>query len=192
MLNQGEENKELYNYGSRIGWSYPESIFFNDIEFLGGKYLNYKIKKIKIWSGKKDSKITIKGIQVWYKNMISGELITPGKYKQSDDDDIAVEFEINSEEYLANFYIRVDTEVTQVGFETNKHNKILVGGTKGETKYVYTNGGDNIILFLYGSYAKDLDDLGIGYCNINLLKNLYFGFFQLKHKLKNNKVFKKH
>lgn len=48
-----------------------------------------------------------------------------------------------------------------------------------------------LFFFFYGSYAKDLDDLGIGYCNINLLKNLFFGFFQLKHKLKNNKVFKK-
>ena len=56
MLNQEEENKELYNYGSRIGWSYPESIFFNDIEFLRGKYLNYKIKKSKYGQEKKIQK----------------------------------------------------------------------------------------------------------------------------------------
>ena len=183
---------EIFHYGGKFGWIYQNSKHFNDKDFLGDNYLYYKIQKIKIWSGKKDSKDIINGIQVWYKNILDGKLVTPGEFKGDEGNDNVVEFEVKPNEYLTDFHIRIDTEVTQVGFETNKHNSILVGGTQGEDKIINSNGGDNIIVFLYGAYDNLLHALGVGYVNKkDYVKTLFIGFFQLRHKLKKDEAFKK-
>ena len=183
---------EIFHYGGKFGWIYKNSKHFNDKDFLGDNYLYYKIQKIKIWSGKKDSKDIINGIQVWYKNILDGKLVTPGEFKGDEGNDNVVEFEVKPNEYLTDFHIRIDTEVTQVGFETNKHNNILVGGTQGEDKIINSNGGDNIIVFLYGAYDNLLHALGVGYVNKkDYMKTLFIGFFQLRHKLKKDEAFKK-
>lgn len=183
---------EIFHYGGKFGWIYQNSKHFNDKDFLGDNYLYYKIQKIKIWSGKKDSKDIINGIQVWYKNILDGKLVTPGEFKGDEGNDNVVEFEVKPNEYLTDFHIRIDTEVTQVGFETNKHNNILVGGTQGEDKIINSNGGDNIIVFLYGAYDNLLHALGVGYVNKkDYMKTLFIGFFQLRHKLKKDEAFKK-
>ena len=183
---------EIFHYGGKFGWIYQNSKHFNDKDFLGDNYLYYKIQKIKIWSGKKDSKDIINGIQVWYKNILDGKLVTPGEFKGDEGNDNVVEFEVKPNEYLTDFHIRIDTEVTQVGFETNKHNNILVGGTQGEDRFINSNGGDNIIVFLYGAYDNLLHALGVGYVNKkDYMKTLFIGFFQLRHKLKKDEAFKK-
>ena len=183
---------EIFHYGGKFGWIYQNSKHFNDKDFLGDNYLYYKIQKIKIWSGKKDSKDIINGIQVWYKNILDGKLVTPGEFKGDEGNDNVVEFEVKPNEYLTDFHVRIDTEVTQVGFETNKHNNILVGGTQGEDKIITSNGGDNIIVFLYGEYDNLLQALGVGYVNKkDYMKTLFIGFFQLRHKLKKDEAFKK-
>ena len=185
-------DEEPYWYGGKFGWMYQNSKHFNDKDFLGENYLYYKIIKIKIWSGKIDSKDVINGIQVFYKNILDGKIITPGEYKGDEGLNFVDEFEIKSNEYLINFHIRVgDYYVTQVGFETNKGNKILVGGTIGEDKPILSNGGDNIIVFLYGAYNNCLHSLGVGYINKkDYLKKFYIGYFELKFKLKNNEKFR--
>ena len=183
---------EIFHYGGKFGWIYQNSKHFNDKDFLGDNYLYYKIQKIKIWSGKKDSKDIINGIQVWYKNILDGKLVTPGEFKGDEGNDNVVEFEVKPNEYLTDFHVRIDTEVTQVGFETNKHNNILVGGTQGEDKIINSNGGDNIIVFLYGAYDNLLHALGVGYVNKkDYMKTLFIGFFQLRHKLKKDEAYKK-
>ena len=183
---------EIFHYGGKFGWIYQNSKHFNDKDFLGDNYLYYKIQKIKIWSGKKDSKDIINGIQVWYKNILDGKLVTPGEFKGDEGNDNVVEFEVKPNEYLTDFHSRIDTEVTQVGFETNKHNNILVGGTQGEDKIINSNGGENIIVFLYGAYDNLLHALGVGYVNKkDYMKTLFIGFFQLRHKLKKDEAFKK-
>ena len=183
---------EIFHYGGKFGWIYQNSKHFNDKDFLGDNYLYYKIQKIKIWSGKKDSQDIINGIQVWYKNILDGKLVTPGEFKGDEGNDNVVEFEVKPNEYLTDFHIRIDTEVTQVGFETNKHNNILVGGTQGEDKIINSNGGENIIVFLYGAYDNLLHALGVGYVNKkDYMKTLFIGFFQLRHKLKKDEAFKK-
>ena len=183
---------EIFHYGGKFGWIYQNSKHFNDKDFLGDNYLYYKIQKIKIWSGKKDSKDIINGIQVWYKNILDGKLVTPGEFKGDEGNDNVVEFEVKPNEYLTDFHVRIDTEVTQVGFETNKHNNILVGGTQGEDKIINSNGGENIIVFLYGAYDNLLHALGVGYVNKkDYMKTLFIGFFQLRFKLKKDEAFKK-
>ena len=183
---------EIFHYGGKFGWIYQNSKHFNDKDFLGDNYLYYKIQKIKIWSGKKDSKDIINGIQVWYKNILDGKLVTPGEFKGDEGNDNVVEFEVKPNEYLTDFHVRIDTEVTQVGFETNKHNNILVGGTQGEDKIINSNGGENIIVFLYGAYENVLHSLWVGFVNKkDYMKTLFIGFFQLRHKLKKDEAFKK-
>ena len=185
-------NGDIFQYGGKFGWIYQNSKHFNDKDFLGDNYLYYKIQKLKIWSGKKDSKDIINGIQVWYKNILDGKVITPGEFKGDEGNDAVQEFEIKPNEYLTDFHIRIDTEVTQVGFETNKKNKILVGGTQGEDKIINSNGGENIIVFLYGAYENVLHSLGVGFVNKkDYMKTLFIGFFQLRHKLKKDESFKK-
>ena len=186
-----DEDKKLFRYSGKYGWSYQDSKFFNDKDFLGENYLYYKIIKIKIWTGKIDSKDIINGVQVFYKNILDGNIITPGEYKGDEGCENVYEFEIKSNEYLINFHIRFDYYITQVGFETNKGNKILVGGTIGEDRYIRSNGGHNIILFLYGSYNNCLHSLGVGYINKkDYLKILFIGYFQLNYKLNNDKEFR--
>ena len=185
-------NEEIFHYGGKFGWVYQNSKHFNDKDFLGDNYLYYKIQKIKIWSGKKDSKDIINGIQVWYKNILDGKLVSPGEFKGDEGNDNVIEFEIKSNEYLTDFHIRIDTEVTQVGFETNKHSKILVGGTQGEDKIISSNGGENIIVFFYGAYENVLHSLGVGYVlKKDYMKTLFIGFFQLRFRLKKDEKFKK-
>ena len=185
-------NGDIFQYGGKFGWIYQNSKHFNDKDFLGDNYLYYKIQKLKIWSGKKDSKDIINGIQVWYKNILDGKVISPGEFKGDEGNDNVQEFEIKPNEYLTDFHIRIDTEVTQVGFETNKKNKILVGGTQGEDKVINSNGGENIIVFLYGAYENVLHSLGVGFVNKkDYMKTLFIGFFQLRHKLKKDETFKK-
>ena len=185
------DDKGLFCYGGKFGWVYKYSKQFNDIDFLGENYLYYKITKIKIWSGKIDSKDIINGVQVFYKNILDGNIITPGEYKGDEGCDCVEEFEIKSNEYLINFHIRVDIYITQVGFETNKGNKILVGGTIGEDKIIHSNGGDNIILFLYGAYNNCLHSLGVGYVRkIYFFQILFIGYFELFFKLNNDKEFR--
>ena len=186
-----DEDKKLYKYSGRYGWIYGDSKHFLDNDFLGENYLYYKIIKIKIWTGKIDSKDIINGIQVFYKDILDGKIITPGEHKGDEGCDRVYEFEIKSNEYLINFHIRFDNYITQVGFETNKGNKILVGGTIGEDKPILSNGGDNIILFLYGSYNNCLHALGVGYVNKkDYLKKFYIGYFELYFKLNKDKEFR--
>ena len=90
------------------------------------------------------------------------------------------------------FHVRIDTEVTQVGFETNKGKSIVVGGTKGEDKYVRLNEGNNIIISLYGNYNKYLESIGVGFVNRDwYMKKLCFGYFELRFKLEKDDNFKK-
>ena len=187
------ENNKLYVYGGKYGWIYQNSKSFDDIDILGEKYLSYKIEKIKIWSGKKDSKDIINGIQVWYKNLIDGKIITPGEYKGEEGIKNENEIEMDSNEYLTKFHIRIDTEVTQIGLETNRGNKIFVGGTEGNEKTITFNDGNNIIIFFYGAYDNYLHCLGVGYINKNdYMKNSYFlfGYFYLRYKLIKDKSFR--
>jgi hypothetical protein len=185
--------EEKYKYGGRYGWIYQNSKSFEDLDFIRENYLDYKIIKVKIWSGKINSKDIINGIQVWYKNIFNGIIITPGEYKGEEGIEKVDEFILQSNEYLTEFHIRIDTEVTQIGLGTNKGNKILVGGTEGEDKYISSNEGENIIIFFYGAYDTLLHSLGVGYMNKKeYLKGFFlFGFLQLRYKLKKDESFKK-
>ena len=183
---------EGFNYGGKFGWVYQESNTFDDIlDTLRYKYLHQKIIKIKIWSGKKEGSDVIYGIQAYYKNLNTG-VITKTKEYRGDGFEKVDEFDIPSNEYLKYFKVRIDSEVTHLGFGTNKKREIDIGNGKGEEKYVRTNDEDNIIISLYGNYNKYLESIGIGYVNREwYMKKMCFGYFQLRYKLEKDNNFKK-
>ena len=182
---------EGFHYGGKYGWVYQDSKSFDDMQnIFKEKYLQQKIIKLKIWSGKKDGSDVIYGIQAFYKNINTGKLTITDEYK-GDGFQTVEEFNIKSNEYLNKFYVRFDTEITRVGFETNKGNKFIVGDGKGEDKYIKFNDGNNIIITIYGCYNKYLEAIGVGYVERNLyLKKMCFGYFELRFKFKKDENFK--
>ena len=182
---------EGFNYGRKYGWVYQESKSFDDLEtILKENYLRFKIVKLKVWSGQIDNSDIIYGIQAFYKNLITGKIIESDEYKGEGFTKVE-EFEIKSNEYLSNFKVRFDTEITRIVFRTNKDNEFIVGNGKGEDKFVKVNENKNIIVSIYGAYNKYLDSLGVGYFDRNwYMKMMCFGYFELKYKLKKDEKFK--
>ena len=183
---------EGFHYGGKYGWVYQDSKSFDDMQnIFKEKYLQQKIIKLRIWSGKKDGSDVIYGIQAFYKNINTGKLTITDEYK-GDGFQTVEEFNIKSNEYLNKFYVRFDTEIiTRVGFETNKGNKFIVGDGKGEDKYIKFNDGNNIIITIYGCYNKYLEAIGVGYVERNwYLKKMCFGYFELRFKFKKDENFK--
>ena len=182
---------EGFHYGGKYRWVYQDSKSFDDMQnIFKEKYLQQKIIKLKIWSGKKDGSDVIYGIQAFYKNINTGKLTITDEYK-GDGFQTVEEFNIKSNEYLNKFYVRFDTEITRVGFETNKGNKFIVGDGKGEDKYIKINDGNNIIITIYGCYNKYLEAIGVGYVERNwYLKKMCFGYFELRFKFKKDENFK--
>ena len=191
---------DFIKYSGNFGIIDINSKPFDDSKDLGGtedSVLQYLIKSIRIYTGKKDGNIIIGGIQLSYRNLKSKELrelpIRKGKIEYEDED--IETFELKSGEYLTNFYIRFENDgnyIYQIGFETNKKRKIIKGCEKGEDKCEETNGGQNIIFGTFGHYNLKLDSCGILYINIKeYLKRFKFGYFELKFLMKKDEKFKK-
>ena len=191
MSSDAPDPPEGFHYGGKYGWVYQDTKTFDDMQnIFKDKYLQQKIIKLKIWSGKKDGSDVIYGIQAFYKNINTGKLTITDEYK-GDGFQTVEEFNIKSNEYLNKFYVRFDTEITRVGFETNKGNKFIVGDGKGEDKYIKINDGNNIIITIYGCYNKYLEAIGVGYVERNwYLKKMCFGYFELRFKFKKDENFK--
>ena len=159
--------------------------------------LQYIIKKIKIFSGKKNEKEIIGGIQLIYQNLKSKEIKELDARKGNvdyEDENIDI-FELHSGEYLINFFVRISEDrdyICQLGFETNKCRKIVKGSDNGENKIITTNGGRNLILATFGHYNINFESIGVLYINIeDYLKKFYKGYFELKFKLKKDEKYKK-
>ena len=183
---------EGFNYGGKYGWVYQESKSFDDLEdILKENYLKFKLIKLKIWSGQKDESDVLYGIQAFYKNYTTGNIIESPEYKGEGFTKVE-EFDIQPSEYLCKFYVRFDTEITRVAFKTSKDREFIVGNGKGDDKYVSLNEDKNIIISIYGAYNKYLDAVGVGYVKRDwYMKKLCFGYFELRYKLRKDEEFKK-
>lgn len=191
-----EEEKELIHYSGNYGGITQESKFWDDFEEMGEKeLLKLKIIKIKIFLGKYNEKDCISGINVTFKNIITGEIKNTGDHKGSDDFIDVKEININGDEYLTDFHIRFTNDaeyISQLGYSTNKKNKILVGTEEGEDKTLELNGGKNIILGTFGCTDNKLGATGIYYINKKeFIKKRCFGLIMLNHLIKTDEQFKK-
>ena len=188
--------EQIFRFYPKFGWVYADSSkSFNDKDFLQ-HFLNYKLQKIKIWYGNKGDKTVIGGIQTFYKNKITGEIKTSGENKGTEGIENVDELEINSNEFIIKQFIRYDTEIVQLGYETNKGNKILVGtdsvGEDMTNSLSDLNDGNHIIVTIHGNYRNCLEGIGCGFINKKeYILSLYIGYFQLRFKIKKNEEFKK-
>jgi hypothetical protein len=187
--------EKLFHYYPKFGWIYQDSKIFDDKKFLN-EYIHFRLKKIKIWYGNKGEKVIIGGIQTFYKNLVTGEFITSGENKGTEGIENVDEMEIDSNEFVIKQTIRFDTEIVQLGYETNKGKKILVGcDTVGEDMTSVLsdiNNGENIIVTIHGNYRNCLEGIGCGYIiKKDYIMDLYIGYFQLRFKIKKNEEFKK-
>ena len=159
----------------------------DEIELLKSRIIN-----IKIFSNMYEGKEIINGIEYTFKNLNTGKtqnILHRGSYNFIN----VKEFRINNNEYLTDFYIRFKNEaeyISQLGFSTNLKRTIIVGNEEGELKIIDSNGGNNIIIGIFGAVNKKLDSLGILYISKkNYVKYYIFPFLFLRYRIKNNENF---
>ena len=146
---------------TRYGWIQSDSKHFNDMDFFGDENLHYVVTKIKIWTGKKEGKKVVVGVQFFYKSYPDGkEEITPGPHIGTLTPVKEYEHSLKEGEYIRKFFIRTDNEVTEIGFETTKGHKFIKGGGHGEEKTIPINDQDQIIFALFGCTGETLQGCG--------------------------------
>ena len=129
--------------------------------------LKSKIVKVKIFTGKYLDKDVIIGVGFDFKNIHTGETISK-EHKGDGQFEEVKELDIKDDELLVDFFTKFKYEaeyISQIGFQTNKGNKILIGTEEGEDHNIESNGGDNIIVGTFGCYDKKLDAMGVLYVN---------------------------
>ena len=193
-MSENEEDNSLIKYSGTYGGITQESKFWDDFEDFGEKkLLNFKIIKVRIYSGKFNDKEAIFGVGFTYKDLQTGKE-TEVDHKGSDDFVDVKEFVIKQSEYLIDFHIRFTNEaeyISQLGYSTNKGNSILIGSEEGEDKTIMSNGGENIIVGTFGCINKRLDATGVLFMSKKeYFKRLLNGIFILRHLVKNNQKFK--
>ena len=130
MTENEEDNgpKTLVDYSGNYGGITQESQFWDDFEDYGEKkLLNFKIIKIRIYTGKFNDKDAIFGVGFTYRDLVNGKEIVVDHKGSSDFVDVK-EFVIKQDEYLCDFHIRFTNEaeyISQLGYSTNKKNSIL-------------------------------------------------------------------
>lgn len=197
MCEEEEEGQnEIVKYTGNYGGITQESKFWDDFEDMGEEeLLKNKIVKVKIYTGKYQGKEVIMGVAFTFKNYFSGETKPSNEHKGSEQFEDVKEMDIKGDEYLVDFHIRFTNEaeyISQVGFTTNKGNKLLVGTEEGEDKTIESNGGDNIIIGTFGCTDKKLDAMGVLYINKKeFVKRRCFALFMLNHLAKTDENFKK-
>ena len=195
-LDEEDEEKSIIKYTGNYGGLTEESKHWDDLEELGkDTLLKLKIIKIKIYTGTIQDKKVIFGIGITFKNLFTGETLPCREHNGSQQFDDVKEFSIKGDEYLTDFHVRFTNEaeyITQIGFNTNKGNKILIGTEEGEDKTIESNGGENIIVGITGALNKKLDAIGVLYINKKeFIKKRCFALFMLNYLAKNDEQFKK-
>ena len=198
MSEQDEkEDNTLIKYSDMFGQINQESKFWDDFEEIGeAELLKLKLTNIKIYTGVYNNKVEIVGISTTFKNIFTGKTLKPVEHRGSDDFVDVKELVIKGDEFLTDFHIRFTNEVeyiSQIGFDTNKKNKILVPeqSEDGEDKTIAENGGNNVIIGTFGFFNKRLDALGFLYIpKKEYIKRLLNGFFILRHMIKKDNKFK--
>ena len=197
MNERDEEEDTLIKYSCIFGQITQESKYWDDFEEIGeAELLKLKLTNIKIYTGVYNNKVAIIGISITFKNIFTGKTLKPVEHRGSDDFVDVKELVIKGGEFLSDFHIRFPEEdeyISQIGYSTNKGNKILVPeqSEDGEDKTIEENGGNNVIIGTFGHCNKRLDSLGFLYIpKKEYIKRLFNGFFILRHMVKKVNIFK--
>ena len=196
-----EENKKEIkveytgSYGFINAADQKNVIFFDDEENIGKKELSKsKIKDIKIYTKIIDKKNCITGLEYTIRSLYSGKDVVV-THKVSNEFDDYKHLELISGEYLKEIIIRFPNNaeyITQLGFITNKNNRIIAGEEDGEIKRIDMNEGKNIILGMSGYVGDKLNCIGCSYTSKKeFASSILFKFFFLRHLVKKDEEFKK-
>lgn len=191
-----KNTKKIIEFDGLYGGIFEDSKFFDDYEDMGKEeLLNYKIIKVKIYTGMIEDKKVIFGLSLTYKNILTGEIKPPLDHIGSDKYLDIKEFDISGNEYLTDFHIRFNDiceYISQLGFSTNKKRQILEGCEEGQDKTISKNGGNNIIIGTVGYINKRLDSIGcITVPKKEYIKKEIFRFLLIRYKIKKDNEFKK-
>ena len=110
------------------------------------KYNKYILTRIKVWVGRKDDDVVIQGIQSFFKDIQTGEEITAGEYRDKQAPFTSVhEFKLEADEYINDFHIKFDLNVTEIGFTTNKGRTEKWGGQTGDVFFTHLTGAGKMV-----------------------------------------------
>ena len=196
-----EENKKEIkveytgSYGFINAADQKNVIFFDDEENIGKKELSKsKIIDIKIYTKIIEGKNCITGLEYTIRSLYSGKDVVV-THKVSNEFDDYKHLELISGEYLKEIIIRFPNNaeyITQLGFITNKNNRIIAGEEDGEIKRIDMNEGKNIILGMSGYVGDKLNCIGCSYTSRKeFASSVLFKFFFLRHLVKKDEEFKK-
>ena len=193
--NESEDNS-LIQQSLNYGIVDQDSKYWDDVEEIGeNDILKYKISKIKIFSTKNEEKEIILGVEVTYTNRLTGQTKSFENHIGSEPVFDTKEMNIKSNEYLSDFFIKCDFKneyITELGYGTTKKNKILIGNEEGKEQNIETNGGEFIIVGIFGCYNKKLDGIGFYYIKQkDYFNKIYQSYFILRYLTKKDDKFKK-
>ena len=190
-----EENKKEIkveytgSYGFINAADQKNVIFFDDEENIGKKELSKsKIIDIKIYTKIIEGKNCITGLEYTIRSLYSGKDVVV-THKVSNEFDDYKHLELISGEYLKEIIIRFPNNaeyITQLGFITNKNNRIIAGEEDGEIKRIDMNEGKNIILGMSGYVGDKLNCIGCSYTSKKEFASsvLFKFFFLVNRKIK--------
>ena len=199
MENKEEKKeKEIIQYTGCFGYidqnGKNNKYFDDEVDLKKEEFLKHKIINLKIYTKIIDKKNRIIGLDYKLRSLFNGQekIIS---HKSSEQYEAFSELKINSNEYLNRLIVRFHNEeefISQLGFSTNKDNKILVGEEEGELKIINMNKDKNVILGTYGNTDTCLTSIGCIYSDYkNYVNSILFRFFMLRHFAKNEEFKKK-
>ena len=180
---------EHIKHTSIFGVIYPDEIKrFDDSNYASkDKLFQYRLSEIKFFLGERNGKESILGLQTTY-TKITGEKVVNQEARDKVEKELDIKiFEIPSNDYICNFFLKVgDERITQIKLVTKKGKEFVVGCDEGEEKIVdfINNNKNHMILSFFGGYRKVLEALGAMYIPIKEYLGNSRGYFELKRKMK--------
>ena len=167
---------------------------WDDRDTFGEDFLlKSKIIRINIYECFYNGFEAISGITLKFKNMINSE-IKEIEHKGNIEHFNTKSKSLDKNDYFVNFHLRIpffEGYISELGFSTNKKDKLIVGKEIGTNIIIKSNGGENIILGTYGYFGDKLDAIGIYYIKkIDYLGVKLYGYFLVRYLIKKNTNFK--
>lgn len=179
---------ELREYSDQYGLITGENKIFNDGETV--KPNLHRLSSVKIFYSLQDNKKNVTGIQFIYKNLVDGEIFSPGAHvKKIEGFD---ELKLGPGEYINFFTVAWDTKINQIIFGTNKRERLEYGEKKGEEMLNDLKEKKFMIVSCFGGFTDDLNTLGMNYVElIEYYKLMTCGYFELKALIRNKEKWEK-
>ena len=189
-------NESMIKIGNPYGIIDFSDNFWNDCKSLNSEIEKYKIINIKLLfnSGYENKKLideeNIIGLIATYKNIFTGENEIL-KHQCSNNISYMKELVIKSNDYLKHFKIclnKDNNEISLISFITNMKKEISVGIKQKNEIIDNINEKNDILVGFFGYFNKKLNSIGGIYVSkIAFIKKILFGYFMLRHLLKNKK-----